>query len=218
MKTRVRDPVTGKNVVVSDMTYSEWLEWKKSQDPEAVEVAFKKAKNSSADAKQWKEYQKILGKDAPATLDAFQNLKYTNTGGWAETKRFFAYKKKYPTSNKQYFNVQEELKRLGIQKGDAIPPILRQAFILPSGSRDPYHIMHRMAERNITDDELRGYVKNAKVMFSQWGGKREMFLGNEGMCVIEESGDSWVYKTAWKNSDFDEAIDSILEVIRNAGL
>lgn len=34
---RVRDPVTGKNVVVSDMTYSEWLDWKQSQTV-AVEI------------------------------------------------------------------------------------------------------------------------------------------------------------------------------------
>lgn len=34
---RVRDPITGKNVVVSDMTYSEWLEWKQSQTA-AVEI------------------------------------------------------------------------------------------------------------------------------------------------------------------------------------
>lgn len=32
---RVRDPVTGKNVVVSDMTYSEWLKWKEGQEKEA---------------------------------------------------------------------------------------------------------------------------------------------------------------------------------------
>lgn len=34
-KIRVRDPVTGKNVVVSDMTYSEWLVWKEQREKEA---------------------------------------------------------------------------------------------------------------------------------------------------------------------------------------
>lgn len=34
-KIRVRDPVTGKNVVVNDMTYSEWLKWKEGQEKEA---------------------------------------------------------------------------------------------------------------------------------------------------------------------------------------
>lgn len=32
---RVRDPITGKNVVVSDMTYSEWLEWKEQRERES---------------------------------------------------------------------------------------------------------------------------------------------------------------------------------------
>ena len=31
----MRDPVTGKNVVVSDMAYSEWLEWKEWREKEA---------------------------------------------------------------------------------------------------------------------------------------------------------------------------------------
>lgn len=32
---RVRDPITGKNVVVSDMTYSEWLDWKEQRERES---------------------------------------------------------------------------------------------------------------------------------------------------------------------------------------
>lgn len=35
-KIRVRDPITGKNVVVSDMTYSEWLEWKEGRAASAI--------------------------------------------------------------------------------------------------------------------------------------------------------------------------------------
>lgn len=32
---RVRDPITGKSVVVSDMTYTEWLDWKEKREKEA---------------------------------------------------------------------------------------------------------------------------------------------------------------------------------------
>lgn len=51
-KIRVRDPITGRNVVVDDMTYQEWEEWVKSRDPERYEVEKKKAKNAFSDKTQ----------------------------------------------------------------------------------------------------------------------------------------------------------------------
>ena len=99
-----------------------------------------------------------------------------------------------------------------------MPPQKKQAFILPEGKRDPYHIMHRMMERQITDDDIRGYMNNAHCMFSQWGGKRQVFYSSSGVCVITKNGDDWIYKTAWNKTDFDESTDTILEVIRKNGL
>nr|DAJ68765.1 MAG TPA: protein of unknown function (DUF4258) [Caudoviricetes sp.] len=74
--------------------------------------------------------------------------------------------------------------------------------------------MKRMLERNITDDELRSYIDEAKVMFSQWGGKRQMFITTKGVAVIAQSSDEWIIKTGWKAADFDENTLKILEVMK----
>ena len=55
-------------------------------------------------------------------------------------------------------------------------------------------------------------------MIVQWGGKRQRFVSEDGMCVVTKSGNDWIYKTTWKKSDYDEASDKIMEAIKNAGL
>lgn len=73
--------------------------------------------------------------------------------------------------------------------------------------------MHRMLERQISDDDVRRYMDNAKVMFVQWNGNRQMFFSSEGVSVISKVGEDWIYKTVWSEKDFDEVTLKILEVI-----
>ena len=154
----------------------------------------------------------------PNTFEEFQKLKYNDTENWEYIKRFAKYKRKYPQSNKRFFDVMENLQKSGIRIGVPLPPVKKQAFILPEGKHDPYHIMHRMVERHITDDDIRGYMNNAKCMFVQWGGQRQRFVSEQGTCVITQDGDSWIYKTAWSKDNYDEESDKIMEVLKDAGL
>lgn len=171
------------------------------------------------DMKQHKEYQSILGNDVPKDFAKFRELKYNDPERWEYTKGLKQYIKENPSSNKKYYNVGLDLKKQGIRNiGIPLPPKKQQAFIIPEGKRDPYHIMHRMMERQITDDDIRSYMNNARCMFSQWGGRRQVFYSSSGVCVITKSGDDWIYKTAWNKTDFDESTDAILEVIRKNGL
>lgn len=171
------------------------------------------------DMKQHKEYRSILGNDVPKDFAKFRELKYNNSEKWEYTKGLKQYIKENPSSNKKYYNVGLDLKKQGIRSmGTPLPPLKQQAFIFPEGKHDPYHIMHRMMERQIADDDIRSYMNNARCMFSQWGGKRQVFYSSSGVCVITKSGDDWIYKTAWNKTDFDESTDTILEVIRKNGL
>ena len=171
------------------------------------------------DMKQHKEYRAILGNDVPKDFAKFRDLKYNKPEKWEYTKGLKEYLEKYPSSDKKYYNVRCDLKELGMHNiGNPLPPQKKQAFILPEGKHDPYHIMHRMMERKITDDDIRSYMNNARCMFSQWGGKRQVFYSSSGVCVITKNGDDWIYKTAWNKTDFDENTDTILEVIRKNGL
>lgn len=218
-KRRAIDPVTGEREVIENMTYQEWYAAKEKQHgPAEMELSRKKVAQESSDRKQFEEYKAVLGKNAPKSFAKFRDLKYNNPEKWEYTKRLAGYIRKYPDSDKKYFDVQEALEKQGIKKGVVLPPVQKQAFILPTGKHDPYHIMYRMKERGITDDEVRGYMKDAKIMFVQWGGKRQMFVSDAGISVITKDGEDWVYKTAWKKNDNDEDTDKIMEAIKHAGL
>ena len=203
--------------VPADMTWEEWYEKYVEGSPE-MQAQEKMETNRAHDRRQWQEYRAVLGENAPKSLAAFQKMKYTEPEKWAYTNGLKRYLTKYPSSDKRYFDVQYELEQRGIKKGVVLPPVQKQAFILPEGTRDPYHIMKRMAERQITDDDLRSYITDAKAMFVQWGGKRQRFIGDEGECVIARSCNDWIFKTAWTKNDFDEETETIMGVMRNAGL
>lgn len=220
---------------MGDQTFDEWLngksltkeqeqQWIKDGKPPMSEwlesSSYKMVTNASRDAEQFDRYKNVLGNEIPETLAKFQNLKYNDPDQWEYTKGLYRYISKYPTSDKVYYDIGIQLKTLGLEKGVVLPPVQKHAYILPSKDRDPYHIMKRMMERNITDDDIRGYMKNAKCMFVQWGGQRQLFVSEKGAAVINKGKDEedWIFKTAWKAEDNDEGFEQIIEVLKHAGL
>lgn len=90
MKRRARDPETGKTYMVpADMTYKQWHEQYVEKNPDK-RLAERKQRNKKTDNEQFQRYRKILGKDAPETLDSFQTMKYTDSEKWNAKKREFA--------------------------------------------------------------------------------------------------------------------------------
>lgn len=170
------------------------------------------------DKRQHREFQTVLGSEIPKDFAKFRGMKYNDPEKFEYIKGLKKYLEQYPTSDRRFYDADVKLKSLGIKKGIPLPPVPKQAFILPEGKHDPYHIMHRMLERNITDDDVRGYMKNSKVMFAQWGGQRQLFVSSQGMCLITRSGDGWIYKTAWSKHEFDKESEMIMEVLKNVGL
>lgn len=83
---RVRDPVTGRNKLVKEMTYNEWYDYHSKVDPQGFDLARKKAKNASSDYAQWKNYKKILGSKIPDSLADFQTVKYNTPEAWEKLK------------------------------------------------------------------------------------------------------------------------------------
>lgn len=173
--------------------------------------------NANHDIKQYEMFKKVLGNDV-GSLANFGQIKYTDSKKWEYLKGLKEYLEKYPTSDKRYYDAGEKLKELWIKKDLLLPPVQKQAFIIPEGKRDSYHIMNRMFERNITDDDVRSYMQNAKAMFLQWGGQRQLFVSDNGMCLVLKQNDEWIYKTAWSKDEFDEDSEKIVEVLKNVGL
>lgn len=87
---RVRDPVTGRNVLVNEMTYQEWYEWKRNQDPEAFDKAKKKAKNTSSDRAQYEKYKSVIKGKAGNSLEDFKEMKYNDADRWKFLKLDYA--------------------------------------------------------------------------------------------------------------------------------
>jgi len=167
-----------------------------------------------SDKKQHQAYREVLGNEVPKDFAKFQELKYNKSDEWEYTKGLKKYIEKYPISDKRFYDIDLELKRMGFKKmGVPLPTVPKRAFILPEGRRDPAHIMSRMLERNISDDDVRSFMTNSKCMFTQWGGSRQAFYSDAGVSVITKSGDSWIFKTAWTKADYDEDTIKILEVI-----
>lgn len=68
------------------ITYSEWIEQKKAEDPEHFDSWMKAGKNYQSDKRQYAEYKNVLGKSAPKTFASFQDVKYNDPDRWAALK------------------------------------------------------------------------------------------------------------------------------------
>ena len=80
-KRRARDPETGKTYLVDNMSYEDWYNKYVKGNPKA-ELAVKKERNIYADKNQYEKYKSVLGKEAPKSIEAFQELKYTDSKKW----------------------------------------------------------------------------------------------------------------------------------------
>ncbi|MGN0180518.1 MAG: hypothetical protein ACI4DY_13930, partial [Monoglobaceae bacterium] len=202
----------GKNYKVrGDMTYNEWIDSLSNEQ----RMAIKAYRNRHGDMKQYRKYTNRLGaENMPKTFDLFQKMKYNETEKWEDYKYYFRNIDGRPI---EYVKIDRDLFKLGItNKGKAYPPDKTiNAYILPDiESKDAYHIMKRMQERNISDDEIRSYKDNALISFRQWGGKRYRYCAENGICVTTKTNNGWIYKTAWKKDDFDDEYLKILGVIK----
>ncbi|MGG1597624.1 minor capsid protein [Paenibacillus naphthalenovorans] len=77
--------------VPGDMTYEQWYQ-KHVVDKygqEQADIMRKKITNESNDRKQYEQYKEVLGKDAPKSFAAFQDLKYGDEEVWGIVKLDF---------------------------------------------------------------------------------------------------------------------------------
>ncbi len=189
----------------------------KAESTPSGQAKYKAIVNRKKDEKQYKQFVGVLGaENMPKTIDEFQKIKYNNIEAWEDVKYYARHISEKPI---ECVKIDRELIKLEIKKGKCYPNDNVRAYILPDteSKKDPSHILKRMNERHITDDEVRSYKENSKFMFVQWGGKRRIYYSSNGISVISSNNDEWIYKTAWKKEDFDEDTLKILEVINRYG-
>lgn len=84
-----RNPETGENEMIPDMTYAQWESWKKSENRFMWDTYQKMGKNASADQKEYRKYISSLGRKAPPTLFAFQVIKYRLPQEYEELRKLY---------------------------------------------------------------------------------------------------------------------------------
>ena len=149
-------------------------------------------------------------------------MSYTYSNRENAYRNFRSYMTAVPDGNISLFNLQNELKRAGLIKGNVVPYHPMKSVILPDlSSKDPNHIMKRMMERHISDDDIQSFVDEALFCEQQFKGTRLVFYSSKGVTVLSKTSDypseSWITKTTWAYADFDENTDMIIEVAKKYG-
>jgi len=99
LKRRARNPITGENEIIGNMSYKEWLEKNKiTYGKDAIDKAYKIAKNATIDKEQYERYVSRLGRKNIGTLENFVKIKYNNKGVWNDTKYTYRLKRHYDKS------------------------------------------------------------------------------------------------------------------------
>ena len=88
LKRRARNPVTGKNEIVGNISYEEWYNKQVNKyGKNAVDNTYKMINNKASDQKQYEKYKSVIGsKNLPENLEKWQNMKYNNTEEYKLTK------------------------------------------------------------------------------------------------------------------------------------
>lgn len=203
---RARDPETGRSILVSDMTYAQWVSWKKSENRYVWDIYQKKARNLSADQEQYAEYQKVLGKNPLRTFAQFQNLKYNSGDGWDYTKQFVAYKRRVPEATETDFQKWQQVKATGVKGIIRVPPEKIDTSQLVF--RDEHAARH-----GCTVEEARGYVDNAycSIRRKRWDKIESInYYSKHGAAYVDSQ--TLKIKTSYSRDDYKSDTKAIVEV------
>lgn len=205
-----RDPETGKNYKVpSGTTYEEWRrQVSEKYGADSIDKAQTKYWNRKADAARLKDMKRILGKDAPKDLAELQKWKYNEPEKWDWTKAFYRYRLENPNANRDHFATASELKGLGIKGKIHIPAKIIDTAKL---GFDNGHI-NTEREHNVTDEEAKEFIKQARVSITRWQGQYENYYSEIGAAYVNLQ-DNYI-RTAYAAEQFKGEPEKICEVIK----
>lgn len=196
-----------------NMTYEEWYDQQVAKNGAGyVETERKKAYNMKADAAQFTQYTGRLGTDAPVSLDAFQEMKYTDPDAWSDLKSFYSYKGRVPESTRGHFDVYKRIRATGIHGTVRVPPA---SVDLDTLTLDAAHIAAR--GHGVTLDEAKAFIQKAgfSIRRKHWTGDVFVnYYSAEGAAYVRV-GDG-VIRTAFKESEFDDKIRKAVEAMEGS--
>lgn len=201
LKRRARDPKTGKTYLLpADMTYKDWHSQYVKGNPEA-ELNEKMIRNRVPDKKQYSRYKKVLGKDAPDSLDSFQKMKYNEIENWKQLQQI------YKDSNR-YEKLVKEAGTLNI-KGQPIKRIDR-IDLTEYTFRDVHINIDR--EHMVTKELAQQYVSESVAAYRRWNGDVTVYISPSGATVVNHKDKA--ISTAYQSDEYDEKFNKLLEVLK----
>jgi len=103
--------------------------------------------------------------------------------------------------------IRTELKKLGFRGKINIVPKQMDVDIL---GFDDKHI-NSEREHNVTADEAKGFVRNAKLSMTVWNGQYERYYAKEGVAYVRI--EDLTIRTAFKKEQFSDDVRKLLEVL-----
>lgn len=169
--------------------------------------------------KQYNNFVQKVGKENAPSFAKFTQKEYNKSSEYRELQQLAYYRKSVPNATLKEYRLNADLHSGKLVKGKVVPVEPYKAYILEdvSHKKDPSHIMKRMLERNVTDDQVQTFVDDAILCVSQFKDTRLVFYSKEGVTVLTRTTDydgvDWIAKTTWSKHDYDENTD---EIIRRA--
>jgi hypothetical protein len=173
-----------------------------------------------ANKKKYHDFVKSVGEKNAPTFAEYSNPRYTKSDKFEELKALAKYRESVPGADLYHLRLNEALHKKNLIRGKVVPAVHKPVYILKdkSSKREPEHIMRRMLERNITDDQVQEYVDTALFSVLHYNDTRLAYYSEKGVTVLTQTHDyddiEWIAKTVWSNNDFDEKTDIIIREAR----
>lgn len=161
-------------------------------------------------------FVKKVGENNAPSFAKYSQVEYNKSEEYKDLKALAEYRKRVPNASMKHYKLDKFIHENKVVKGSVVPIELHHAYILEdkASKKDPSHIMKRMKERNITDDQVQQNVDNAVICISQYQGTRLLYYSTEGATVLTKTKDyddvEWIAKTTWSKVDFDENSEIIV--------
>lgn len=171
----------------------------------------------AANKRKYQEFVKSVGEKNAPTFTEYSNPGYTKSDKFKELKSLAKYRESVPDAELYHLRLNETLHQKNLIRGKVVPAVHNPAYILKdkASKREPEHIMKRMLERNITDDQVQEYVDTALFSVLHYNDTRLAYYSEKGVTVLTKTQDyddiEWIAKTVWSKNDFDENTDMIIK-------
>ena len=186
-----------------NMTYEEWYDQQVADHgPGYVETQREKAYNVKADTAQFGRYAERLGADAPGSLDAFQEMKYSDPEAWADLKSFYSYKGRVEEATRADFGAYKAVKAAGIRGTPRVPP---EPIDTASLTIDAAHIAAR--GHGVTKEEAVEFIK--KAVFSTRTNMSTNYFSPAGAAYVDR--ETGRINTAFKRAEYQKRLEDIME-------